>query len=83
MAFNYLFSIVTVIVTLQSVIGNYLSFLLHQLYTYSLLAGVTKRVACPDGINTATNAACCALFPVLADIQENLFDGGECGEEVN
>ncbi|KAH9848375.1 manganese peroxidase 2 [Lenzites betulinus] len=44
---------------------------------------VTRRVTCPDGVNTATNAACCALFPVLDDIQTNLFDGGECGEEVH
>jgi manganese peroxidase len=46
-------------------------------------AAVTRRVACPDGVNTATNAACCALFAVRDDIQENLFDGGECGEEVH
>ena len=47
------------------------------------IAAVTKRVACPDGKNTATNAACCALFAIRDDIQENLFDGGECGEEVH
>ena len=29
------------------------------------------------------NAECCVLFPILEDIQENLFDGGECGEEVH
>ncbi|KAA1474284.1 manganese peroxidase 2 [Dentipellis sp. KUC8613] len=46
-------------------------------------AAITRRVACPDGKNTATNAACCALFPILDDIQTNLFDGGECGEEVH
>lgn len=46
-------------------------------------AAVVKRVACPDGKNSATNAACCPLFTVLEDIQENLFDGGECGEEVH
>lgn len=45
-------------------------------------AALTKRVACPDGRTTA-NAACCAWFPVLDDIQEALFDGGECGEEVH
>ena len=49
----------------------------------STLGAITRRVACPDGINTASNAACCALFPVLEDIQESLFDGGECGEEVH
>ena len=41
-------------------------------------AALTRRVACPDGKNTATNEACCAFFPILEDIQENLFDGGEC-----
>ena len=47
------------------------------------IAAITRRVACPDGKNTATNAACCALFPILDDIQENLFDGGECGEDAH
>ncbi|KAA1472888.1 manganese peroxidase 2 [Dentipellis sp. KUC8613] len=46
-------------------------------------AAITRRVSCPDGKNTATNAACCALFPILDDIQTNLFDGAECGEEVH
>ena len=48
-----------------------------------MLAALTKRVACPDGKNTATNAACCALFAIRDDIQQNLFDGGKCGEEVH
>ncbi|KAJ7155167.1 putative versatile peroxidase [Mycena filopes] len=43
---------------------------------------VTKRVTCATGQTTA-NAACCVLFPILEDIQANLFDGGECGEEVH
>lgn len=47
------------------------------------VAALTRRVACPDGKNTATNAACCALFPILDDIQENLFDGGQCGEQAH
>ncbi|KII90765.1 hypothetical protein PLICRDRAFT_544796 [Plicaturopsis crispa FD-325 SS-3] len=46
-------------------------------------AALTKRVACPDGVNMVTNAACCVLFPIMEDIQANLFDGGECGEEVH
>ena len=50
---------------------------------FNASAALTRRVACPDGKNTATNAACCAWFPILEDIQENLFDGGECGEEVH
>ncbi|KAK0207355.1 manganese peroxidase 1 precursor [Armillaria fumosa] len=46
-------------------------------------AALTKRVACADGVHTVTNEACCALFPVVEDLQANLFDGGECGEEVH
>ncbi|KAK0459170.1 manganese peroxidase 1 precursor [Desarmillaria tabescens] len=46
-------------------------------------AALTKRVACADGVHTATNEACCAMFPIIDDIQANLFDGGECGEEVH
>ncbi|KAL5507601.1 GP1_6 [Sanghuangporus vaninii] len=41
-----------------------------------------KRVACPDGVNTATDEACCAFFALRDDLQENLFDG-ECGEDVH
>ncbi|PPQ90237.1 hypothetical protein CVT25_012996 [Psilocybe cyanescens] len=39
----------------------------------------TKRTTCPDGVNTAINAACCNLFPVVQDIAENLFEN-ECGD---
>nr|Q96TS6.1 RecName: Full=Manganese peroxidase 3; Short=MnP3; AltName: Full=Manganese peroxidase isozyme 3; Flags: Precursor [Phlebia radiata]CAC84573.1 manganese peroxidase [Phlebia radiata]CAD92855.1 manganese peroxidase precursor [Phlebia radiata] len=46
-------------------------------------AALTRRVACPDGVNTATNAVCCSLFAVRDLIQDQLFDGGECGEEVH
>lgn len=45
-------------------------------------AAVTKRVTCADG-NITANEACCVLFPILEDIQTNLFDGGECGEETH
>ncbi|KAL0956143.1 hypothetical protein HGRIS_002306 [Hohenbuehelia grisea] len=41
-----------------------------------------KVATCADGRTTA-HAACCVLFPILDDIQESLFDGGECGEEVH
>ena len=47
-----------------------------------LSAAIIRKATCPDG-NVVNNAACCVLFPVLQDIQENLFDGGECGEEVH
>lgn len=43
---------------------------------------LTRRVACPDGKNTAINAACCPLFEIIEDIQNNLFDN-ECGEEFH
>ncbi|KAJ7487387.1 manganese peroxidase 1 precursor [Mycena galericulata] len=46
-------------------------------------AALTRRVTCPDGVNTATNAACCALFPVLEDIQTNMLDFGECGDAAH
>lgn len=46
-------------------------------------ASITRRTACPNGVHTAKNAACCTWFSVLDDIQENLFDGGKCGEDVH
>ncbi|KAK7679024.1 hypothetical protein QCA50_017968 [Cerrena zonata] len=46
-------------------------------------AALTRRVACADGKNTATNAACCALFPIMDDLQQNLFDNGECTENAH
>ncbi|KAI0265558.1 heme peroxidase [Gloeopeniophorella convolvens] len=46
-------------------------------------AAITRRVACPDGVHTATNAACCVLFPIVDVLQSQLFDGGECGEETH
>ncbi|KAI0318324.1 manganese peroxidase 1 [Amylostereum chailletii] len=45
-------------------------------------AAITRRVTCPDGVNSASNEACCVLFPVLEDIQTNLFENS-CGEEVH
>ncbi|KAI0630400.1 heme peroxidase [Trametes polyzona] len=49
----------------------------------SASAALTRRVACPDGKNTATNAACCQLFAVRDDLQENLFHGGLCTAEAH
>ena len=37
---------------------------------------------CPDDRYSSSNPSCCALFPILEDIQENLFDGGTCGSAV-
>ncbi|KAI0800324.1 Mn peroxidase MNP5 [Fomes fomentarius] len=45
-------------------------------------AALTRRVACPDGKNTATNAACCALFPIRDDIVNNLFHNA-CAEDAH
>jgi len=59
--------------------------LLASLLTLAALrtteAALTKRVTCATGQTTA-NAACCALFPILADLQTNFFEH-ECGEEVH
>ena len=48
----------------------------------SVSAASIKRVACPDGKHTATNAACCALFPIRDDIINNLFHN-QCAEEAH
>ncbi|EJD05293.1 manganese peroxidase 2 [Fomitiporia mediterranea MF3/22] len=48
----------------------------------SVAAANYKRVTCPDGVNTATNEACCAFFALRDDLQNNLFEG-ECGEDVH
>lgn len=54
-----------------------------DLTSFYPLAALTRRVACPDGVNTATNAACCQLFAVRDDLQENLFHGGLCTAEAH
>nr|AZJ17938.1 manganese peroxidase [Irpex lacteus] len=46
------------------------------------LAAPSSRVTCSPG-RVVGNGACCKWFDVLDDIQENLFDGGVCGEEVH
>jgi manganese peroxidase len=45
-------------------------------------AALVRRVTCPGG-NAVSNKKCCDLFPVLEDIQKNLFDNGECGEDAH
>ena len=44
-------------------------------------AALTRRVACPDGMNAASNSACCPWFAISDDLQNNLFKN-ECGEEA-
>ncbi|KJA19705.1 class II peroxidase [Hypholoma sublateritium FD-334 SS-4] len=59
-----------------------LSALVLALPLLSVSALRTKRALCPDGVNSAVNQACCALFPVVADLTENLFDN-ECGDAAH
>lgn len=47
-----------------------------------LAAALIPRVTCADG-NVVSHKKCCDLFPVLEDIQKNLFDNGECGEDAH
>ena len=58
--------------------------MLHSSVLIILLpsGALTKRVACPDGKNTATNAACCALFPIRDEIMNDLFHN-QCAEEAH
>ena len=48
----------------------------------AITAALVRRVTCPDG-NVVSDEKCCSLFPVLKDIQENLFEGGKCGEDAH
>lgn len=43
-------------------------------------AANVRRVACPDGKHTATNAACCVFFDIADTLQSQLFDN-TCGED--
>ncbi|KAI0000373.1 manganese peroxidase 3 [Russula vinacea] len=49
---------------------------------YLVNAALVRRVTCPGG-HAVSNKKCCDLFPVLEDIQKNLFDNGECGEDAH
>jgi len=60
-----------------------LSFILAlNVVNFATAVPATRPVKCPDGKHTVSNAACCVLFPVLEDIQENLFEN-QCGEEFH
>ena len=87
MAFKALLSIISIVTVLQGVNGMaHVATPQHEYRPDSVnctyLAALTRRVACPDGKNTATNAACCALFPIRDDIIENLFHN-QCAEEAH
>jgi cytochrome c peroxidase len=47
-----------------------------------VVAALVRRVTCPNG-KGVSNEKCCDLFPILEDIQANLFDHGECGEDAH
>ena len=87
MAFKALLSIISIVTVLQGVNGMaHIAIPRHEYRPDSVnctyLAALTRRVACPDGKNTATNAACCALFPIRDDIVNNLFHN-QCAEEAH
>ena len=46
----------------------------------SVSAASIKRVACPNGKHTATNAACCVFFELADELQANKFDS-QCSED--
>lgn len=83
MAFKQLAASVTAALLIGAVNG--IRFLpLGESSILTLSAGaITRRVACPDGVNTATNAACCGLFAVRDDLNKNLFNGGQCNDEAH
>ncbi|KAF9555280.1 manganese peroxidase 1 [Agrocybe pediades] len=45
-------------------------------------AAFSNKHKCPTG-QTTSNPICCKLFPIVDQIQKDLFDGGECGEEAH
>lgn len=49
--------------------------------TSVLAAGPAHHATCATG-DVVKNEACCVLFPVLKDIQANLFDN-TCGEDAH
>lgn len=83
MAFSRALSALVLALPLLSVSG-----MLHFMFTERSLVFIiflalrTKRALCPDGVNSAVNQACCALFPVVQDLTENLFDK-ECGDAAH
>ena len=85
MAFKTFLSIVSLLAALQGAHGTSLPqpWVQYMKLTCGYAAALTRRVACDDGVHTATNAACCQLFAVADDLQKSLFDNGECGEDVH
>ncbi|THH28779.1 hypothetical protein EUX98_g5401 [Antrodiella citrinella] len=61
---------------------SFKNILVFATFAVAAYAAPQKRAECSAG-RTASNAACCQWFDVLDDIQENLFDDGECGEDAH
>ncbi|KAJ7749962.1 manganese-dependent peroxidase [Mycena metata] len=57
-------------------------FLLTVLVTVSNAAVTRRATRCPGG-QTVSNKACCALFPVLEDIQKNMFADDGCADAAH
>lgn len=83
MAFKQLSASLLLALSLQTVEGKLLSQTSSKTFADFHAGALTRRVACPDGVNTATNAACCSLFAIRDDLQQSLFDNGGCGEDVH
>ncbi|TFK33106.1 manganese peroxidase isozyme precursor [Crucibulum laeve] len=57
--------------------------LLFSLFiTTGAIPTTLNSATCSKG-RTASRTSCCVWYDVLDDIQENLFDGGQCNEEVH
>ena len=83
MVFSRALSALVLALPLLSVSGMSYLVLKERLVMLTIISGLrTKRSLCPDGVNSAVNQACCALFPVVDDLVENLFDE-ECGDAAH
>lgn len=82
MSLKHIFTVILLVVVVQGM--RIIPVLLVWIYfKHRIGSSLSKRAACPDGKNNASNLACCAWFPVLEDIQQNLFNGGQCGAEAH
>ncbi|TDL17015.1 manganese peroxidase 2 [Rickenella mellea] len=50
---------------------------------FTRVLGTPVKTACPNSKHSAFNAACCSWFDVLDDLQANLFDDADCGEDAH
>ncbi|KAJ7890376.1 putative versatile peroxidase [Mycena leptocephala] len=55
---------------------------LSLVYITTVSATYPARAACSKG-RTAASATCCVWYDVLDDIQANLFEGGQCGDDAH